>query len=50
MYMQRNIGPRFLYKSLPTGSVYTNKSSVRYFSAQTSRSVNKKLYFFSTLL
>jgi hypothetical protein len=32
-----------LYKPLPTGSVYTKKTLVRYFSVQTSRSVNKKL-------
>jgi hypothetical protein len=35
----------FLYKSRPTGSVCTKKTSVRYFFVQTetSRSVNKKL-------
>jgi hypothetical protein len=32
-----------LYKPRPTGSVYTKKTLVRYFSVQTSRSVNKKL-------
>jgi hypothetical protein len=32
----------FLYKPRPTGSVCTKKSSVRYCSVQTSRSVNKK--------
>ena len=33
----------FLYKPRPTGSVCTKKTSVRYFSVKTSRSVNKKL-------
>ena len=33
----------FFYKPRPTGSVCTEKTSVRYFSVQTSRSVNKKL-------
>ena len=32
-----------LYKPRPTGSVCSKKTSVRYFSVQTSRSVNKKL-------
>ena len=32
-----------LYKSRPTGSVYTKKTLVRYFSVQASCSVNKKL-------
>jgi hypothetical protein len=35
----------FLYKPRPTGSVCTRKSSIRYFSVKTSRSVNKKLIF-----
>ena len=35
----------FLYKPRPTGSVCTKKTSVRHFSVQTSRSVNKKLVF-----
>jgi hypothetical protein len=34
----------FLYKPRPTGSVCTKKTSVRYFSVQTSHSVNKKLF------
>jgi hypothetical protein len=33
----------FLYKPRPTGSVCTKMTSVRYFSVQTSCSVNKKL-------
>jgi hypothetical protein len=36
----------FLYKPRPLGSVCTKKTSVRYFSVQTSRSVNKKLIYF----
>ena len=42
--VQRNIVARsFLYRPRPTDSVCTKKTSVRYFSVQTSRSVNKKL-------
>ena len=33
----------FLYKPRPMGSICTKKTSVQYFSVQTSRSVNKKL-------
>jgi ribosomal protein L33 len=36
----------FLYKPCPTGSVCTKKTSVRYFTVQTSRSVSKKLIIF----
>ncbi len=48
--VQRNIVPRsFLYRHHPTGSVCAKETSFRYFSVQTSRSVNKKLLFLPNL-
>ena len=43
MYTEKYRTSVFLYKPRPKGSVCTKKTSVRYLSVQTSRSVNKKL-------